>query len=510
MLSVSLSQAQSLVVGTPFLEDYFRRKQLTGELDSTISFTVRPLHSGSFNSIGVNFADSLLRVGKMVHSTLPSTISFNLLPILWQQQYNSDPSYAWNDGSLIPAKGYQTRLSFGVYASAGPLSIQLRPEFIFAENKPFRVIRSHYSNADLPYRFGDKSYSKATWGQSSIRLTFDPVSFGISNENLWWGPGIKNSLLMSNTAAGFKHITLNTSRPIRTPVGHVEAQIVAGRLEKSGFGNLAPDKWRYLSGLVLSYQPKWVPGLFLGLTRSFQSYANDVDSFGDYFPLFTPFQKINDKNQSSLGTDARDQLTSLFARWAITESKAEIYFEYGLNDHSYNIRDFLMSPEHSRSYTIGLRKLVPFQKKDKFFQFDAEITRLEQSIDRIMRQAGEWYTHSPIVHGYTHSGEVLGAGIGPGGNSQIVDISVVDDFKNVGLTFMRYEHNGDLAYVYSYDPWIDFSVAAYTNWTFKNLLASTRIIGIQSISHQWMDGQKGRPKRNVFNINAQLGLIYSF
>lgn len=37
-------QGQSLAVGSTVLEDYYRRKQLLGELDSTISFSVRPLY----------------------------------------------------------------------------------------------------------------------------------------------------------------------------------------------------------------------------------------------------------------------------------------------------------------------------------------------------------------------------------------------------------------------------------------------------------------------------------
>jgi len=39
----SESQAQSLPVGTPVLEDALRRAQLLGQIDSSISFTSRPL-----------------------------------------------------------------------------------------------------------------------------------------------------------------------------------------------------------------------------------------------------------------------------------------------------------------------------------------------------------------------------------------------------------------------------------------------------------------------------------
>jgi hypothetical protein len=86
-------------------------------------------------------------------------------------------------------------------------------------------------SADLPVRFGKDPYSRLSWGQSSIRLNFNPVSVGLSNENLWWGPGKQNSILMSNTASGFKHLTLNTIRPVNTPIGSIEGQIIAGRLK---------------------------------------------------------------------------------------------------------------------------------------------------------------------------------------------------------------------------------------------------------------------------------------
>lgn len=502
------AKAQSLPVETATLEDYYRRSQLLGDLDPTVSFTIRPLFPFSIDTASVLHADSLLRTGMKLYTSKTGKSNVQILPLSWQQQYRSHPAYSWNDGSMIPAKGYQTRLSAGVFAGYGFLSIQLKPEFVFAENKSFEEFPSHYGSADLPVRFGRDAYSQLSWGQSSIRLNFDPVSFGLSNENIWWEPGVRNSLLMSNSAAGFKHLTLNTNRPLRTPIGSIEAQIIAGRLEGSGYTDFLPDDWRYLSGLALSFQPRWVPGLFLGLTRSFQIYSRDMDGrFGDYLPFFQAFQKFKTDEDNK----RRDQLTSIFARWLFTGARAEVYFEYGLNDHSYNTRDFLMAPEHSRAYLLGMKKLIPYkQREDEFIQFGAEITHMQQSIDRIVREAGEWYTHSQVLHGYTHRGEVLGAGIGPGGNLQSLNIGWVKGVKQLGVQLERFEHNGDLANVYNYSPWIDFSFAAVADWTYNKLLLNAKLQGIQSINYQWKDGIDGRPKRNVFNINAQLGIMYSF
>lgn len=501
--------AQSIPVGFQPFEDYYRRKQLNGELDSTLSFTIRPLSPAFIQKGRGNESDSLLNPGKNIFQSASGKSSILLLlPFSWQHRYSGNPSYNRNDGLMIPAKGYQTYLSAGFFVNSGPLSIQIKPEYVFAANAKFKENFSHYGMADLPVRFGDDPYSRLSWGQSSIRLNFDPLSFGISNENLWWGPGLQNSILMSNTAAGFKHLTLNTTRPVRTPIGSVEAQIIAARLEGSGYTPGLSDDWRYLSGMVFSYQPRWVPGLFLGLTRSFQTYHEDIDSgFGDYLPLFQAFQKVNTNEDAK----RRDQLTSVFARWLLANSRAEVYFEYGLNDHSYNTRDFLMSPEHSRAYTLGMNKLIPYQgRKDEFIQIGLELTHMEQSIDRVLRSAGEWYTHHQVWHGYTNRGEVLGAGIGPGGNLQSLHVSWVKGLKRIGLQLERYEHNGDLANGYGYGPWIDLSAAAVGNWTYKKFILNAKLQAIESVNYQWMSGHYGSANRNVFHVNGEVGVVYRF
>ena len=508
LISCEFVFAQSLPLGSVAIEDYYLRKQLNGDLDSTISFTVRPSFPFLNEAKNRRAIDTLLNPGKQIYSSASGKSKVLILPFSWQQRYNGHPSYNRNDGAMIPAKGYQSLVSAGFYSKLGPLSVQVKPEYVFAGNSAFREYNSHYGPGDLPTRFGKDPYSKLSWGQSSLRLNFDPISVGLSNENLWWGPGKQNSILMSNTASGFKHLTLNTTSPIKTPIGSIETQIIAGRLEESGYNETLPDDWRYLSGLVLSYQPRWFPGLFLGLTRSFQIYHGDMDdSFEDYLPFFQAFQKKN----TSEDVKRRDQLTSLFARWLLTKSRAEVYLEYGLNDHSYNTRDFLMSPEHSRAYTLGMSKLIPYKgRKDEYIQVGIELTHLEQSIDRVLRDAGQWYTHSQVLNGYTNRGEVLGAGIGPGGNLQSVNISWVKGLKQVGLQLERLEHNGDLANAYGYGPWIDFSAAAVGNWTYNKFIFSAKLQAIESVNYQWLSGPYGSANKNAFHVNGEVGVMYRF
>ena len=170
--------AQTLPVGTAGLEDYYRRLQLIGKLDSSISFTQRPL-----TLLGVNDVfnpDSIDNNQKWTNDKpiyfAKGLGEFRLLPVSWQQQFNSHHPYGWNDGGMIPAKGYQTMLSSGFFAKFGPLSIQLRPEYVYAVNNHFKSFGDGRSDADLtayyvdynlidaPERFGTSAYSKLSWG----------------------------------------------------------------------------------------------------------------------------------------------------------------------------------------------------------------------------------------------------------------------------------------------------------------------------------------------------------
>lgn len=544
-------KAQSLPVGAPVLEDYYRRKQLLDELDSTISFSVRPIFPAvAFKVNNVFDPDSSLKTNGYFKHSGPFKFAkdkgeFQILPFSMQQQYNSNHPYGWNDGAMIPARGYQTMISGGFFAKFGPLTIQLRPEFVYAQNKAFDGFALGRSDSELtnyfvfindldaPERFGTKSYSKAFWGQSSIRLTFGPASIGLSNENLWWGPGVRNSIMMTNNAPGFKHFTFNTVRPIKTPIGSFEAQIIAGKLENSNLAQLSrtttstglelfkpyTNDWRYLTGFNISYQPKWIPGLFLGFSRDFMSYHEDLHGFKDYFPYLTPLQKV----KSGIDGDpfSRDQRLSMYARWVFQKAHAEIYFEYGLNDNSYNFRDFLGSPDHARAYIFGFSKLVPLKyKKNEFIQVNAEINQLSQSVDRLVRPAGGFYQHGEVRQGYTNLGQILGAGTGTGGNLQSLDVNWVRGLKKIGIGLERYEHNSDFYYVGIGDyngsrRWVDFAVAAQGSWDYKNLIFSAKLQGIKSLNYQWRmkyftADKYYIPHNDVFNFHSELGVSFRF
>jgi hypothetical protein len=542
-------QAQSIPVGSTALEDYYRRQQLLGKTDSAASFTARPLFP--VNNKNVFYPDS---TEKEFNKHDPSTSwrdksGFNgyLLPLSLQTQTNSNHPYGWNDGAMIPAKGLQTMFSAGIYAQYGILTIQLRPEFVTAANKSFDNLNVKqnstldaryydvYNNIDLPVQFGTGSYTKIYWGQSSIRLNYKSLSVGVSTENLWWGPGIRNSLLMSNSAPGFKHFTFNTTTPIQTAIGSFEGQFIIGRLENSGYPPITPGRtyfnnplyiakptdWRYLSGFVVSWQPKWVPGFFLGMTRSAQSYSKDLGGFGSYLPFFSPFKAVSGDE----AINQRDTRSSLFTRWVWPEEQAEIYFEYGIDNNTNTVRNSLLQPNDGRAYIVGIRKMLPFNAKgDEHIMISIEATQLgETNTDKVLGLT-EWYVNPYIRQGYTNRGESLGAGIGPGANLQTLDISWVKGLKRIGLQLERYLHNDDF-YYYTFNDtqdwrrhWVDLSAALNGEWNYKKFIFNAKLMGVYSLNYQWyLDPSLERvgapyyvPGQTKFNLQAQAGLTYRF
>ncbi|WP_158559337.1 capsule assembly Wzi family protein [Deminuibacter soli] len=471
-----------------------------GQYDITNSLSARPFYfSRKFTT------DSLYRLidssytrtnSFKSHISLGKSVYAEILPVSWQQQYNSHHPYGWSDGAMIPGKGYQTMVSAGVFIKAGPLSVQLRPEFVYAANPRF-AYNSEYGGVPLA------NYKHLFPGQSSIRLTVGPVSAGISTENMWWGPGVYNSLVMTNNAPGMPHLVLNSSKPLKTGIGSFEWELVAGKLVDDSknilyqnyymkptvvFGfpaDTVNHDWRYFNGIVLTYSPKWTPGLFLGITRAFQTFHNDLQLnqrgfFNKYLPVISPFQKDMNENEDSL---RRDQVTSLFLRWVFPRAQFEVYGEYGFNDHAYDTRDFFLSPTHAAAYVLGLKKIFPLHNNQRL-ETGFELTQLQQSPDYLVREAYNWYWHGQIYQGYTNYNQILGSGIGAGNNLQTFTATWVKGFKRLGIMLERMENDP----IYHNVKWTDMSVGfngqiAYRHWLFSGLLQF-----VSSHNYAWEKG----------------------
>jgi len=534
------SFSQTISVGDIYAEEMARMHQVLVVADSLSSFSIRPINISQDSSLQVLIASKNI-FPKLKIFSVPSSI--RLLPLNWLNEYNLNRPYGYNNGSLYPNRGLQSMISGGIFIKSGIFNVQLKPELVYAQNKRFETFADMQGNnnnpqlfnayfgtingIDAPERFGNTSLKKIYPGQSKITVNIRNVEAGVSTENIWWGPGIQNSIMMSNSAPGFLHWTVNSTNPLKTKIGSFEWQIIGGYLKQSGYlptdtGKLTyakglfspkPRVTRYISAYNINWQPKWIAGLFLGVTE--YDYLNIDSSYKkrNIIKQLVPViagssSKANTVSSSSIG-DRQDFAFAVNVRQLLTKYHAEIYFEWARNDWAGSLNDFLQEPEHSNAYTVGGRRLFEL-KKNKFLQIKMELTHLQSPPTYLLRAEPIWYVHLDDPRdGYTNDGRYLGAGIGPGSNSFIFDISVLNGRNSYGMTIERLAHNNDLYYsafagtnIYT-QHWVDISDTFYTNLRLKNYLVSAELTPVYSLNYEYKSG-------NSFNLHARINLTYYF
>jgi hypothetical protein len=513
------------------IDGFIRRSQLLGTVSTQSGLMVKSFVTNN------KAIDSLLPWKSRLQIAAGVLGRVDILPVSVLGQGNSHHPYGWNDGGMIPARGMQTALTAGLLFTSGHFSVQLRPELIYAQNSAFETFSSEndnsywiqyyrrLNNSDIPERFGDGPYQKVYAGQSSFRFNTGSMSIGISTENMWWGPGTRNALVMSNNAPGFLHATINTTRPIQTGIGTFEGQLIGGTLAASdvmppethkydGNGRLlySPKRQesRYIAGMTVSWQPKWVAGLFVGFAKASYQYQSDISGIADILPLEGIIKSSSEKSHRKAAVG------SLFARYVMPEEKAELYIEYGRSDKSPNLVNLAADNGYPRAYVAGFRKLFGL-KTGAYIEFHSEFTQMHLPTSNLVLSGQSWYTDTVVRHGYTHEGQLLGAALGPGSNSEMIDISWVKGFNKLGLMFERVLHDNDFYYrAFSYPVdfsrhWVDLSTTAHMDWRYKNFLLSSQFAIVRSLNYQWyIFPALGYFKNgyDVLNFHARLSLSY--
>ena len=393
--------------------------------------------------------------------------------------HNSELPYSLNDGSLWAGRGVNASIVTGVEIRLNRLRLIAAPELSFSENEdyiladpsispPVPSSRNPFSSPwhaaaqsiDLPIRFGPDPIGRVAPGQSSLLLDAGPVTVGASTENEWWGPGIRNALLLSNNAPGFPHLLVRTARPVDTRIGSLEARWIAGGLTESRWFDSDPSNdLRAISLLGVALQPRGTTGLVVGASRAVFSATSNWASALTSFP--TVLLDVGQPNAvaptDSTHPRGRDALLSLFARYVVPSEGLEIYGEVGRAEMPVSLRDLLEQPTHTQGWTVGLQWLGPtVVRTHGRFRLHAEVTNVEQSTSFRFRPIGSWYTSHTVEQGYTERGQTLGAAIGPGSSSQWLAIDHLSRTWALGgyLTRVRWledahgqkDYPGDIAY----------------------------------------------------------------
>lgn len=391
---------------------------------------------------------------------------------------NTALPFSINDGPVWAGVGTSSRLLAGVQVAAGPLRLILAPELVRADNDYFllRDTTRFYAppvpkersgggfvfpwyalgpySIDLPTRFGAKSIDRLDAGQSTAMVTTRGVSAGVSNENQWIGPGIRNAIILSDNAAGFPHIFFRTEKPWRNRVGEIEARLLVGGLTESRyFDTTSTNNLRSLSMFAFTYRPGFERNLVVGGARSVFATSRMWERIpGRILDAFASTGRPNNRAlaDSALRPGGRDQIFSLFARWVFPNDGFEAYTEWARLEFPVSFRDLLVAPNHSQGYTLGIQYARPAFRTNGRFRLQAELTSVEQSATFRDRPQGSFYTSRRVIQGYTQMGQPLGAGLGPGASGQWAAADYIEPAWSVGLIAGRIRWNQDIQSTYGF------------------------------------------------------------
>ena len=144
---------------------------------------------------------------------------------------------------------------------------------------------------------------------------------------------------------------------------------------------------------------------------------------------------------------------------------------------------------------------------------------MEQTASRLLRNADSWYMHARVFHGYTNNGEVMGAGIGPGSNSQYLSLSKLKNNQRIGVALEIIEHDNDFYYMAFEDSrdfrryWKDYSMHLFIDKKYKKFWASLNLIYTRSLNYQWELLENPslpyyQPGRDVNNLHIDMKITY--
>lgn len=419
---------------------------------------------GRAPSGGMFFRSTSSLTNPLVAGVTPRPLSI-VLPQVWFVM-NSDLPFGQNDGAMWGGKGYNWRALGGVTASLGPIRIVAIPEVVYSTNYAISVdpldlrfarpLPGNFSPfaspfnylpypADVPYRFGDSAFAKVYPGQSSATVTFSQFEAGVSTENEWWGPAIRNPILFSDNASGFPHAFFRTGKPVSTGIGVFEGRWLIGGLHESDyFDDDVTNNVRAISSFGLTWKLKPEAGLTLGLARS---VYEPVDGYSGVAAKAFSFLKGTDHPNALAMTDSTltpgaDQILSVFAHYVYPRYGLEGYVEWARTELPSSLRDFFLYPNHTRGYSAGLQYAHALNDAS-LVRFQTEFTNVEQSGSYRFRPTGSFYASRGAIQGYTNEGQLLGAAVGPGSSGEWFAMDYMRPNLQFGVNFGRTRPNSD-------------------------------------------------------------------
>jgi hypothetical protein len=362
--------------------------------------------------------------------------------------YNSTYPYGSNDGAVWAGRGLTTFARGGVYARWRGVDLRFAPEVFWAQNAGFDLAEngrdgpdayrdSRYPGSiDLPQRFGDRPYRRATLGSSRLTVELPWTTVGISSEARIWGPSLGYPLLLGDEAGGFPHLFLKSARPIGPGVFRVHGQLMVGYLGQSDWSRIrAGVRSRYMTGAVVTVASDLLPGLEIGVERFVQApWEGGLDAVSN---VLKPFSRGVSIGYGDGNIVNENQLAGGFVRWVVGGTGIEVFAEAIRDDYGRSIRHFLVEPDDLLVRSVGFRRAWTslsgsiWAIRGEFVSAQLHHGERDGLVQVFGLSPVARYQHPSLPQGHTLHGQLLAAPAAFAGSGWTV---AIEDYRPSGRT----------------------------------------------------------------------------
>jgi len=420
---------------------------------------MNPIFINSFNKIIVVllFSSLLISQGR--------TNSFEYSTNNFKQKNNSIEDYPFNIifsqsyyintnlPNLENLDGYYFPKGNGLYTSAlysfnsRYLMLSLEPTLVdrntFSINPPKKGGLFSVLN-DVPL---SGKYKHRIFRNMGFKVLYNKISLGYGNWNQWWGPGIHNSLSLTNNSQGFFHYFINykSKLSLKKNIEYNIKYIVSEKFSNSN------NNIFYLSSFFLNikynelefgYNKNYLSGGYYDLPWSLNDailliFTNKNIKYWDYANIF--YVKLN-----------------------IEDSGIEVFLELGYPISTLSEKNIdIYSLDHNRASNLGLRKKGAFGYPNMFFGI--EYTRIVQSTYYNLLPSPNWYDN--VKYNYSsYNGRRWGAHSGSDSDDLLLFLGYQDNSKSItyGINYERHGVN------YKFPPEVKFESRISASYNVRN------------------------------------------
>jgi hypothetical protein len=351
--------------------------------------------------------------------------------------YNSGAPNLENTSDRWIGKGVSFFTSVNIVYNSDFIFASIEPYYFISQNddykEPQRILKFSYLNDNRPHI--ETPYKSAGIRETQLYLNFNGFSIGFSNANMWWGPGLHSSLMMTNNTTGFGHLMLGTINEKR-----INDWGFNGRYILSKFGKRSKSE-PYYSGFIFNTTYYSIPIITVGFSRAFLSGGKNTNydiSLLEAALLPFEFVKIEKSSNQSDLLNPIDQTYTGYINLRFPNSGLVMFLEYGRIAGPESVEDFILHPDHSRAYIFGVRKYGLFNNINLMFGF--EYANLIQTAFWQLRDTPDWNSASQFDFN-TYDGRYWAAHSGPDSDDFTIYLAYNNKKLSVMPSFNYERHN---------------------------------------------------------------------